>query len=387
MKQGRGAGWLRRRLGLGKDSSSSRHGDAAFEADIDARTEAALAALTDELTGLSHASLASWTAPAGAPLSVQLHWPYPAAGLKTEIIERTRSALLAALPGRELRVRLDFGVAPAAAEPPLPGVAHVIPVASGKGGVGKSTVAVNLALALAAEGARVGLLDADIYGPSAGIMLGVADGTRPELRDDRLLPLQAQGLPCMSMAFVTSEKTPAVWRGPMAGGALRQLLTGTAWPELDLLLVDMPPGTGDIQLTLSQQLALSGAVIVTTPQKLAWQDAVKGVEMFRKVAVPVLGVVENMSSYRCGHCGREERLFGAGAGANLAGDYQVPLLGALPLNADLREGGDVGLPLMRRHPDGEVAQIFRQMARRLGAELHLSRRSGASPPLISIRDD
>ena len=192
---------------------------------------------------------------------------------------------------------------------------YIIAVASGKGGVGKSTVAANLALAIVADGHRVGLLDADIYGPSLGIMMGVAEGTKPEVKSDLLQPIIAHEVQCMSMSFLTSERTPTVWRGPMASGALQQLLTQTQWREVDYLIVDMPPGTGDIQLTLAQKVPVNGAVIVTTPQDIALLDARKGIEMFRRVEVPVIGIVENMSTHICSSCGHEEDIFGAGVGS------------------------------------------------------------------------
>ena len=343
-----------------------------------------LAGLTDELTGQTYGDYLRQVTTGGAgggQVSISLDWPYPAAGLVEEITERVHSVL-----DRQVQVDVSFGL-PAVQETPLPHVAHPVAVASGKGGVGKSTVAVNLALALAAEGARVGLLDADIYGPSIGLMLGVAEGQRPAIKDGQMLPVEGHGLPCMSMAFVTSRQTPAIWRGPMASGALQQLLNQTLWPELDLLLIDLPPGTGDIQLTLAQQVALSGAVIVTTPQQIALLDVVRSVEMFRKVEVPVLGIVENMSTYRCGHCGRIEHPFGEGGGRRLAEDYRVPLLGALPMDMSIRESCDLGLPVVLREPRAEAALVFRRLARSLGAELYLSRKSGLQVPTISVADD
>ena len=224
----------------------------------------------------------------------------------------------------------------------LPGVKQVIAVASGKGGVGKSTVAANLALALAAEGRRIGLLDADIYGPSQGLMMGVPAGTKPEVSNDLLQPIIAHGLQCMSMSFIASDRTPAVWRGPMASGALQQLLTQTDWQAVDVLVVDMPPGTGDIQLTMAQNVPLAGAVIVTTPQDIALLDARKGIEMFRKVEVPLLGVVENMSTHVCRECGHHEAIFGEGGGDAIAAEYGVRMLARLPLSMDIRLQADGG---------------------------------------------
>jgi len=252
---------------------------------------------------------------------------------------------------------------------PLPGVHNIIAVASGKGGVGKSTVAVNFALALAQEGARVGILDADIYGPSQPRMLGLL-GRRPETRDGKTLePLAAHGLEAMSIGFLVDDQQPMAWRGPMVTSALNQLLTQTNWGSLDYLVVDMPPGTGDIQLTLAQRVPVSGAVIVTTPQDIALADARKGLEMFQKVHVPVLGVVENMSIHVCSNCGHEEHIFGERGGADLSAQYGVPLLGALPLDKRIREETDAGKPTVAADPAGPLARAFREAALRAVGEL------------------
>lgn len=252
---------------------------------------------------------------------------------------------------------------------PLPGVKNIIAIASGKGGVGKSTTAVNLALALAADGARAGILDADIYGPSIPLMLGLA-GENPTTDDGKSMnPLQAHGLQVMSIGFLVDDDQPMVWRGPMVTQALNQMLQQTLWDDLDYLIVDMPPGTGDIQLTLAQQVPVSGAVIVTTPQDIALLDASKGLQMFRKVSVPVLGVVENMSSHVCTACGHEEALFGAGGGDQLAEQYDVELLGALPLDLKIRQQTDGGRPTVVAEPDGAPAVAYRETARRMAARL------------------
>ncbi|TDU22932.1 ATP-binding protein involved in chromosome partitioning [Chromohalobacter marismortui] len=246
----------------------------------------------------------------------------------------------------------------------IEGVKHIVAVASGKGGVGKSTVTVNLALAMAAEGYRVGLLDADIYGPSQAQMLGIAPGVRPQpAGENAFKPLEAHGLQAMSMAFMVDVDEPMVWRGPMVAGAFQQLLNQTAWKDLDYLFVDMPPGTGDVQLTLAQKVPVSGAVIVTTPQDIALLDAKKGIEMFRKVNVPVLGVVENMSQHICSQCGHQEPIFGSGGGERIASQYQTRLLGQLPLDGTIREQVDGGKPSVIADPEGNVAQTFRQVAR------------------------
>ena len=272
--------------------------------------------------------------------------------------------------------------------PAMANVRNIIAVASGKGGVGKSTTSVNLALALAAEGARVGLLDADIYGPSVQMMLGVASGTRPkQYGSQHLLPVEAHGLQSMSMAYLVTEKTPMVWRGPMASGALQQLLNQTYWQDLDYLIIDMPPGTGDIQLTLSQKVPLAGAVIVTTPQDIALLDAKKGIEMFSKVSVPVLGVVENMAVHICSQCGHAEHIFGEGGGDAIAAEYGVPMLGALPLSLQIREQADSGQPVMGADPDGEAAGLYRDVALNMAAALAKRSRHSDAAPSISISDD
>lgn len=245
-------------------------------------------------------------------------------------------------------------------------VKHIVAVASGKGGVGKSTVSVNLALALKALGKKVGLLDADIYGPSVTLMLGVPDGTRPQMAGQKgLQPVEAHGLYTMSMGYLTTADTPMVWRGPMASGALQQLLEQTWWGELDVLIVDMPPGTGDIQLTLAQRAQVSGAVVVTTPQEIALLDARKGIEMFNKVKIPVLGIVENMAVHVCSNCGHSEHIFGAGGGEKTAQRFNTTLLGSLPLEMSVREQGDKGTPIVEAAPDSNVAKSFKAIAQKL----------------------
>ena len=268
----------------------------------------------------------------------------------------------------------------------LPGVKKIVAVASGKGGVGKSTVTANLALALAAEGQRVGLLDADIYGPSQGMMLGVPAGTRPQTAGEKhFVPVEALGLQTMSMGYLIDDNTPMVWRGPMAGSALQQLLTQTQWNELDILLIDMPPGTGDIQLTLSQRAAVDGAVIVTTPQNIALLDAKKGIEMFAKVDIPVLGVVENMSTHICSNCGHEEAIFGSGGGDKISSDYDTKLLGRIPLASQIRAEADAGTPTVHAAPESEYAQRFREIARTVIADLASAKQ--AEVPFFNIMDD
>ncbi len=270
---------------------------------------------------------------------------------------------------------------------PLAGIRNVIAIASGKGGVGKSTVAVNLALALRGDGASVGLLDADIYGPSQPHMTGLT-GQRPVSEDGKTMePLNSLGLQVMSVGFLVDPDQPMVWRGPMVTSALNQLLTQTQWRDLDYLVVDMPPGTGDIQLTLSQQVPVSGAVIVTTPQDIAAIDARKGLVMFRKVSIPVLGVIENMSTHLCSACGHEDRIFGQGAGERIAKDFDVRLLGSLPLDARIREQADSGTPTVAAEPDSPAAAAFRSAARFMTAELAVrSRDYSARFPNIVVED-
>jgi ATP-binding protein involved in chromosome partitioning len=250
----------------------------------------------------------------------------------------------------------------------IPGVKNIIAVASGKGGVGKSTTAVNLALALASEGASVGILDADIYGPSQPQMLGITG--RPESLDGKNLePMMAHGIQAMSIGLLVDSDSPMVWRGPMVTQALQQLLNETRWHDVDYLIIDMPPGTGDIQLTLAQKVPVTGAVIVTTPQDIALLDARKGLKMFEKVGIPIIGIVENMSTHICSSCGHEEHIFGAGGGDKMCKDYSTELLGSLPLDIRIREQTDAGRPTVVADPDGQVAEIYRSIARRIAVKV------------------
>ncbi|WP_227712287.1 iron-sulfur cluster carrier protein ApbC [Marinobacter zhanjiangensis] len=249
----------------------------------------------------------------------------------------------------------------------VPGVKHLIAVASGKGGVGKSTTATNLALALAAEGARVGMLDADLYGPSQPRMLGITGS--PETRDGKMEPMIGHGIQTMSIGFMMDEETPVIWRGPMVTRALQQLVYDTRWDNLDYLIVDLPPGTGDIHLTMAQKIPVSGAVIVTTPQDIALMDARKGLAMFEKVNVPVLGIVENMSTHVCSECGHEEHIFGEGGAARMAEQAGTRVLGELPLDIRVREGADSGRPVVLGEPGGSLSQAYQGVARSIIVEL------------------
>jgi ATP-binding protein involved in chromosome partitioning len=268
----------------------------------------------------------------------------------------------------------------------MPNVKNIIAVASGKGGVGKSTTAVNLALALAAEGAEVGILDADIYGPSQPMMLGITG--RPEsLQENTIEPMEGHGLQASSIGFLIDADNPMVWRGPMVTSALEQLLKQTRWRDLDYLIVDMPPGTGDIQLTLSQKVPVTGAVIVTTPQDIALLDARKGLKMFEKVGVPIIGIIENMSTYICPSCGHEEHVFGQGGGQKMCKDYGVDFLGSLPLNLSIREQADSGRPTVIADPDGTISAVYKNIARQVAIRVaNLSKDMSSKFPNIVVQN-
>ncbi len=313
----------------------------------------------------------------GNRVEVEVELGFPAAGY-WETLGIALRERLATLPGvGEVAVQVESRIIAHEVQKglkPLPGVKNIIAVASGKGGVGKSTVAVNLALALGVEGATVGLLDADIYGPSQPRMLGASE--QPESRDGKTMePVVSHGLQSMSIGYLIEEETPMVWRGPMVTQALEQLLRDTRWQDLDYLVIDLPPGTGDTQLTLAQKVPVSGALIVTTPQDIALLDARKGLKMFEKVEVPVLGVVENMSTHICSKCGHEEHIFGQGGGQRMAAQHRVPFLGALPLDIRIREETDSGQPTVAAEPDSRIAGLFRDIARRAAARLSLQARN------------
>ena len=268
----------------------------------------------------------------------------------------------------------------------LPSVKNIIAVASGKGGVGKSTTAVNLALALAAEGAQVGILDADIYGPSQPMMLGIT-GRPDSIEENTIEPMEGYGLQASSIGFLIDDDAPMVWRGPMVTSALEQLLRQTRWRDLDYLIVDMPPGTGDIQLTLAQKVPVTGAVIVTTPQDIALLDARKGLKMFEKVGVPIIGIIENMSTYVCTKCGHEEHIFGTGGGEKMCKEYAVDFLGSLPLNLSIREQADAGRPTVVADPDGAISAIYKGIARQVAIRVAtLSKDMSSKFPNIVIQN-
>ncbi|MCV6587987.1 MAG: iron-sulfur cluster carrier protein ApbC [Marinobacterium sp.] len=328
----------------------------------------------------------------GNTAQLVLSLPYPAAGIAGQLEAPLREALLADSAVEAVDIEWIWQIARNSTPRNLPGMAEVkniIAVASGKGGVGKSTTTVNLALAMAAEGARVGVLDADIYGPSIGQMLGVASGTRPDSSDDEqyFIPVESLGLQSMSMAYLIDDNTPMVWRGPMVSGALQQLLTQTKWDGLDYLFIDMPPGTGDIQLTLSQKVPVTGSVVVTTPQDIALLDAIKGIEMFNKVDIPVLGVVENMSVHICSNCGHAEHIFGEGGGEKIASQYGTRMLGNLPLALEIRQQADAGQPTVATDADSSSALIYREIARQIATGLIGKNEQGSAIPSISIVDD
>ena len=307
----------------------------------------------------------------GSKVSVDIQLGYPAAGSAHALTRQVQQALEAdaaigsaavSITSRIHAHKVQGTLAPQA------NIKNIIVVASGKGGVGKSTVSANLALALAAEGAKVGILDADIYGPSQPRMLGVQG--RPESPDGKsITPMRAHGVQVMSIGFLVDEETPMIWRGPMVTQAMMQLLGDTRWDMLDYLIVDLPPGTGDIQLTLSQKVPVAGAVIVTTPQDIALLDARKALKMFEKVEVPVLGIVENMATHMCTNCGHEEHIFGSGGGERMAAQYQVPYLGSLPLDIRIREQSDSGTPIVAAFPDSELADRYREIARNTAGRL------------------
>ena len=309
-------------------------------------------------------------------VSVDVRLGYPLADNGAELAGMIKAKLEGDQGIDKASVNMGFKIMPHKVQEelkPLETITNIIAVGSGKGGVGKSTTAVNLAIALQREGARVGLLDADIYGPSIPSMLGVKG--QPSTDGEHIIPKEAHGLKVMSIGFLVPEDSAMIWRGPMVTSALQQLLGDTLWGDLDYLVIDLPPGTGDIQLTLAQRIPVAGAVIVTTPQDIALLDARRAVNMFRKVGVPVLGVVENMSTHICTACGHEEAIFGHGGGEQMAKDFEIPLLGQLPLTMEIRSSLDEGKPTMVANPDSPIAKSYRSMALRTAGELSVMPRS------------
>jgi ATP-binding protein involved in chromosome partitioning len=326
----------------------------------------------------------------GADVALDIELGYPANSQAGAIRTQVEQALKA-LPGAgAVKVHVSSKIISHTVQRGLkvmPNVKNIIAVASGKGGVGKSTTAVNLALALAAEGAQVGILDADIYGPSQPMMLGISG--RPQSTDGKTMePLENHGVQVSSIGFLIDPDEPMVWRGPMVTQALQQLLEQTNWRDLDYLIVDMPPGTGDIQLTLSQKVPVTGAVIVTTPQDIALLDARKGLKMFEKVGIPILGVVENMSTHICTNCGHTEAIFGEGGGEKMCADFGVDFLGKLPLKIDIREQTDSGRPTVVADPDGQVATIYKDIARKVAVKIAEQAKDMTSKfPSIVVKND
>jgi len=326
----------------------------------------------------------------GDKVTIDIQLGFPAKGFQ-DALQKAVQEKVEALDGvANAAVNVTWKVAAHSVQKalkPIGNVKNIIAVASGKGGVGKSTTAINMALALAIEGARVGILDADIYGPSQPRMLGVSG--QPESKDGKSLePMENYGIQAMSIGFLVDEETPMIWRGPMVTQALEQLLNDTNWDALDYLIIDLPPGTGDTQLTLAQKVPVSGAVIVTTPQDIALLDARKGFKMFEKVEVPILGIVENMSTHICSSCGHEEHIFGEGGGARMAEQYGVDFLGALPLDIRIREETDSGKPTVVAEPESRIAEIYREIARKTAAKLALQSKSYAAKfPNIVIQNN
>ncbi len=327
----------------------------------------------------------------GNDVTLDIQLGYPAKSVWAEIKNLVEEHLRGALTGAgKIEATVASKVVPHAVQRGVKlvdGVKNIIAVASGKGGVGKSTTAVNLALALAAEGARVGMLDADIYGPSQPMMLGISG--QPVSKDGKSMePMSGHGIQAMSIGFmIQGDDAPMIWRGPMATQAMEQLLRQTSWDNLDYLIIDLPPGTGDIQLSLSQKVPVTGAVIVTTPQDIALLDARKGLKMFEKVDVKIIGLVENMSTHICSKCGHEEHIFGAGGGAKMCADYGTELLGSLPLDIQIREQADSGTPTVVADPDGVIAKVYKQIARRVAIRVaEMAQDHSAAFPKIVVQN-
>ena len=352
------------------------------------QVQTALKAITDPNTGKDFMSTKSARniKVNGGEVAVDIELGYPAK-TQFELIRKQVQAKLSAIAGVDkVTVNVTSKIVAHSVQRGvklIPEIKNIVAVASGKGGVGKSTTAVNLALALAAEGASVGILDADIYGPSQPMMLGISG--RPESHDGKSIePMMGHGIQAISIGFMIDSDTPMVWRGPMVTQALEQLLRDTRWQSLDYLVVDLPPGTGDIQLTLAQKVPVTGAVIVTTPQDIALIDARKGLKMFEKVSIPIIGIVENMSTHICSKCGHEEHVFGAGGAEKMCKEYDTEFLGALPLDIRIREQTDSGKPSVVADPDGRIAETYRAIARRVAVKIAAQARdmSGKFPNIV-----
>ena len=322
----------------------------------------------------------------GDDIQFDLQLTTPACPVRDRFISDCEKAIRGTIEGvRKIDIKMTSQVqrnTHAQMEDILPGVKNTIAIASGKGGVGKSTIAVNLAVALAMDGAKVGLIDADVYGPSAPLMLGIHE--RPKVTDHKLHPLEKYGVKVMSIGFLVNPMEAVIWRGPMASGAVKQFMSDVHWGELDYLVFDLPPGTGDIQLTLVQTIPLTGAVIVTTPQDVALADAKKGLVMFNKVNVPVLGIIENMSYFICSHCGQRENIFDSGGGKRTAEELNVPFLGEIPIDTNVRIGGDRGNPIVHGEPDSQLGKIIHDIARRLAAQISIQYLGTPSIPKLEI---
>ncbi len=356
--------------------------------------KAALGQLVDPIVGVDYVSgkmFKSAETDEAGNVTVNIDLGYPARTRANDVGEAIGRAVKEATGANSVNVNITQNIIAHKVQGALrvlPNVKNIIAVSSGKGGVGKSTVSANLALALAYEGATVGVLDADIYGPSQPTMLGAEGGTPVSTDGKTMEPIESLGLQINSIGFMVGDDEPMIWRGPMASGALQQLINQTNWCDLDYLIVDMPPGTGDIQLTLSQQVPLTGAVVVTTPQDIALIDAKKGLRMFQKVNVPILGVIENMSVFICPHCGEVEHIFGEGGAKKMCEKYGTALLGELPLSAKIREQADQGLPTVAADPESPEAKIYRDMAMQVaGAVARLGKDYSSKMPAIKVLND
>jgi ATP-binding protein involved in chromosome partitioning len=322
----------------------------------------------------------------GNDVAFDLQLTTPACPVRDRFVGECEKAIREAVEGvGKINVTMTSSVqrhTPVQKDELLPGVKNTIAVASGKGGVGKSTVAVNLAVSLAMDGAKVGLLDADVYGPSAPLMFGINE--RPKVAQNKLQPLERYNVKVMSIGFLVNPMEAVIWRGPMASGAVRQFMSDVNWGELDYLVFDLPPGTGDIQLTLVQTIPLTGAIIVTTPQDVALADVRKGLVMFTKVNVPVLGIIENMSYFICSHCGQRENIFDSGGGRRTATELNVPFLGEIPIDTGIRIGSDRGVPIVHGEPESGQSKIIREVARKLAAQISIQYLGAPSAPKVEI---